>query len=320
MDGGDSTFQLSNSSLFYFISGNLDNCKNGQKLIVLVMAGASHWMPKTRFLATFRVDKVGIHHPNYFSIFLFPHTKTNLFLLTLLKSLCLTIDNGGHITQLIKHFVRVRKYATRYFFADEPWFQYLFENNLMPGDEVVFFFRFDEHTWEVLFMKEVIWDDTLSIVARQFDVGGKDGWVLKPTEDYDHWAQRNRFQVNDTLHFKYNKGSDSVVVVKKEDFDSCNINNPIQKMDGGDSTFQLSNSGLFYFISGNLDNCKNGQKLIVLVMAARQPIPRAALPPQKIPATSLTSPAPTPTDNSGSGRVGVSVGIVLMFTGFVGLV
>ncbi|KAG5020892.1 hypothetical protein JHK87_016747 [Glycine soja] len=66
---------------------------------------------------------------------------------------------------------------------------------------------------------------------------------------------------------EYNKGIDSVVVVKKEDFDSCNINNPIQKMDGGDSTFQLSNSGLFYFISGNLNNCKNGEKLIVLVMA-----------------------------------------------------
>ncbi|KAL5154030.1 hypothetical protein HKD37_19G053481 [Glycine soja] len=38
----------------------------------------------------------------------------------------------------------------------KPWFQYLSENNLMPGDEVVFFFRFDEHTWEVLFRKEVI--------------------------------------------------------------------------------------------------------------------------------------------------------------------
>lgn len=129
--------------------------------------------------------------------------------------------------------------------------------------------------------------------------------------------------------FKYNKGIDSVVVVKKEDFDSCNINNPIQKMDGGDSTFQLSNSGLFYFISGNLNNCKNGQKLIVLVMAVRQPIPKAApppasiLPPQKIPATDLTSPASTPTtDKSGSGRVGVSVsvGIVFMFIAFVGLV
>lgn len=35
--------------------------------------------------------------------------------------------------------------------------------------------------------------------ARQFDVGGRDGWVVKPSEDYNHWAQRNRFQVNDTL-------------------------------------------------------------------------------------------------------------------------
>ncbi|KAG4906382.1 hypothetical protein JHK86_054866 [Glycine max] len=41
----------------------------------------------------------------------------------------------------------------------QPWFQYLSENNLMAGDEVIFFFRFDEHVWEVVFRKEVIWDD-----------------------------------------------------------------------------------------------------------------------------------------------------------------
>ena len=29
----------------------------------------------------------------------------------------------------------------------QPWFQYLSENNLMAGDEVIFFFRFDEHVW-----------------------------------------------------------------------------------------------------------------------------------------------------------------------------
>ncbi|RZB86605.1 hypothetical protein D0Y65_026600 [Glycine soja] len=44
----------------------------------------------------------------------------------------------------------------------EPWFQYLSQYNLMPGDEVLFFFRFDEHAWKILFRKEVIWDDTLS--------------------------------------------------------------------------------------------------------------------------------------------------------------
>lgn len=33
----------------------------------------------------------------------------------------------------------------------------------------------------------------------KFYVGGKDGWVLTPSEDYTHWSHRNRFQVNDTL-------------------------------------------------------------------------------------------------------------------------
>lgn len=33
----------------------------------------------------------------------------------------------------------------------------------------------------------------------KFYVGGKDGWVPTPSEDYSHWSHRNRFQVNDTL-------------------------------------------------------------------------------------------------------------------------
>lgn len=35
--------------------------------------------------------------------------------------------------------------------------------------------------------------------GHKFDVGGRDGWVLTPSEDYSHWSHRNRFQVNDTL-------------------------------------------------------------------------------------------------------------------------
>ncbi|KAG5020343.1 hypothetical protein JHK87_016198 [Glycine soja] len=37
----------------------------------------------------------------------------------------------------------------------EPWFQYISENNLMPGDEVMFFFRFDKHVWEIQFKQEI---------------------------------------------------------------------------------------------------------------------------------------------------------------------
>ena len=33
----------------------------------------------------------------------------------------------------------------------------------------------------------------------KFYVGGRDGWVTSPAERYSHWAERNRFQVNDTI-------------------------------------------------------------------------------------------------------------------------
>ncbi|CAL0333855.1 unnamed protein product [Lupinus luteus] len=161
--------------------------------------------------------------------------------------------------------------------------------------------------------------------AKKFHVGGKDGWVLKPSEDYNHWASKNRFQVNDTLHFKYNKLYDSVLVVKKEDYDSCNVNNPMQKMDDGDSTFKLSNSGLYFFISGNVDNCNNGEKLIVLVMAVRHkqvapPLPERDLPPREVDPSTLVPMAQAPQKaNSGSAkRVDVSfgVGVVIMYLSF----
>lgn len=30
-------------------------------------------------------------------------------------------------------------------------------------------------------------------------VGGRDGWILSPSESYNHWTGNTRFQVNDTL-------------------------------------------------------------------------------------------------------------------------
>ncbi|XP_047171583.1 early nodulin-like protein 1 [Vigna umbellata] len=94
-------------------------------------------------------------------------------------------------------------------------------------------------------------------------------WVPNLSEDYTHWAQRNRFQVNDTLLFKYKSWSDSVLVVKKEDYYSCNTNNAMQEMDGGDSMFTFVKSGPFFFISGNAQNCQRGQKLTAIVLAVR---------------------------------------------------
>lgn len=35
--------------------------------------------------------------------------------------------------------------------------------------------------------------------AFTFYVGENDGWVLYPSENYNNWAERNRFQVNDIV-------------------------------------------------------------------------------------------------------------------------
>ncbi|XP_031115802.1 early nodulin-like protein 2 [Ipomoea triloba] len=105
--------------------------------------------------------------------------------------------------------------------------------------------------------------------ALEFDVGGNDGWVLNPSESYSHWAARMRFQVNDTLLFRYEKGRESVLEVGEEDYEKCNVENPMKKMEDGYSVLELDRSGPFYFISGIQQNCENGQKIVVVVLAPK---------------------------------------------------
>ncbi|KAL4580355.1 hypothetical protein LXL04_016546 [Taraxacum kok-saghyz] len=119
------------------------------------------------------------------------------------------------------------------------------------------------------------------------EVGEDDGWTLNPVESYSAWAGRLRFRVNDTLHFKYNDATDSVLVVNKEDYDNCNVDNPIQRLDGGDNSFRLTEGGAHYFITGNKSNCEQGQKVDVEVLHIR-----AQSPPSPPPAPAPLPPAP----------------------------
>ncbi|KAF9663136.1 hypothetical protein SADUNF_Sadunf17G0007000 [Salix dunnii] len=146
----------------------------------------------------------------------------------------------------------------------------------------------------------------------KFYVGGRDGWVTSPAEKYSHWAERNRFQVNDTIFFKYKKGSDSVLIVSKDDYHSCSTKNPIKSMTDGDSTFILDRSGPFFFISGSADNCNKGKKLIIVVMAVRPkplpPAPYSPVTPASSPQPASSSPAVSPdaripSDSDGPARV-----------------
>ncbi|KAI4378324.1 hypothetical protein MLD38_015815 [Melastoma candidum] len=155
--------------------------------------------------------------------------------------------------------------------------------------------------------------------GREFAVGGKDGWVPQPSECYNHWAERNRFQVNDTLYFKYDKGNDSVLVVSKNDYYTCNTANPVKSLTDGNSIFKFDHSGPFYFISGIPDHCYAGQRLPIVVLAIRPPAKApAASPPQKpspgpfVPGDIVPSRTPPPPSSSGSARSSSSSGIALV--------
>uniref|UniRef100_A0A803NA87 Phytocyanin domain-containing protein n=2 Tax=Chenopodium quinoa TaxID=63459 RepID=A0A803NA87_CHEQI len=149
----------------------------------------------------------------------------------------------------------------------------------------------------------MIWID--SSRGYKFSVGGKDGWVLNPSESYNHWAERNRFQVNDTLFFKLKNGNDSVLVVTREKYNRCNGKKPIKTLTEGKSEYIFGRSGPHYFISSSEDHCKKGQKLVIVVLAVRpkKPSPSPASPPSasptpsaSIPAPSSKAPSPSPSD------------------------
>lgn len=119
--------------------------------------------------------------------------------------------------------------------------------------------------------------------------------------------------------FKYKKGSNSVLVVTKEDYYSCNNKNPIQSLTDGESIFKFNHSGPFFFISSNVNNCQNGQKLIAVVLALKHehvpvPSPPVASPDSGSNPSNLDN-APTPPIKENSGLMlrfkGLDVGLVL---------
>ncbi|KAG0539388.1 hypothetical protein BDA96_03G318300 [Sorghum bicolor] len=138
--------------------------------------------------------------------------------------------------------------------------------------------------------------------AHVFYAGGHDGWVLSPTESYNHWAGRNRFQVNDTIVFTHEKGvDDSVLLVTEQDFDTCNTRNPVRRLQAaavgsssGSSVLRLDRSGPFFFISSDEDRCQKGQKLYIIVMAVRRPTTTTPAPAVAPAPDSAFPPAPSP--------------------------
>ncbi|CAN4094138.1 unnamed protein product [Withania somnifera] len=153
-----------------------------------------------------------------------------------------------------------------------------------------------------------------SCEAYTFYAGGKSGWVLNPSESYSHWSERNRFQVNDTIVFKFKLGEDSVLLVDKDDYNKCNKEKPILELKHGNSKFKFEGSGPYYFISGHEDNCEKGQKLKVVVLSLNHHKAQSASSPAPVVSVGPVSPAPAP---AASGALGLMGGFSCSFVGLI---
>nr|GMC87882.1 mavicyanin-like isoform X2 [Ipomoea batatas] len=80
---------------------------------------------------------------------------------------------------------------------------------------------------------------------------------------------------------------DSIVELGSlEEYESCDLSNPIRMLTDGLDKISLDGEGIRYFASGNIDNCRNGLKLPVNVQPQAQ---SPSMDREYGPASSLTS-------------------------------
>ena len=65
--------------------------------------------------------------------------------------------------------------------------------------------------------------------------------------------------------FLYPPSQDSVIQVTRENYNSCNLTDPILYMNNGNSLFNITAYGDFYFTSGVQGHCQKKQKLHISV-------------------------------------------------------
>ncbi|KDP33508.1 hypothetical protein JCGZ_07079 [Jatropha curcas] len=151
--------------------------------------------------------------------------------------------------------------------------------------------------------------------AKDVLIGGKtDAWKIpsSQSDSLNKWAETARFQIGDSLVWKYDSQKDSVLQVTREAYLSCNTSNPIEEYKDGNTKVKLDRSGPFYFISGAEGHCEKGQKIIVVVLSTRNRI--TAISPAPSPAEfEFEGPAVAPTSSATSlkGSLVVALGILL---------
>ncbi|KAG4975523.1 hypothetical protein AAZX31_13G002100 [Glycine max] len=106
------------------------------------------------------------------------------------------------------------------------------------------------------------------VQCYQYKVGDLDSWgiPISPSSHlYDKWSKYHNLRIGDSLLFLYPPSQDSVIQVTAESYKSCNLKDPILYMNNGNSLFNITSEGDFYFTSGEAGHCQKNQKLHITV-------------------------------------------------------
>ncbi|CAH9141347.1 unnamed protein product [Cuscuta epithymum] len=106
------------------------------------------------------------------------------------------------------------------------------------------------------------------LFCYQYKVGDLDSWNIPSSGNsnvYAKWAKHHVLRIGDSLLFLYPPSQDSVIQVSAQSYKDCNTKDPILSMDNGNSLFNITEPGDYFFISGEKGHCEKSQKLHIFV-------------------------------------------------------
>ncbi|KAK2456182.1 hypothetical protein P8452_03160 [Trifolium repens] len=106
------------------------------------------------------------------------------------------------------------------------------------------------------------------VFCFQYQVGDLNAWGIPTSTNpqvYTKWSKFHNFTLGDSLLFLYPPSQDSLIQVTQESYRSCNIKDPILFMNNGNSLFNITSKGDFYFTSGVNGHCQKHQKIHISV-------------------------------------------------------
>ncbi|XP_030955859.1 stellacyanin [Quercus robur] len=112
------------------------------------------------------------------------------------------------------------------------------------------------------------------VLCYQYKVGDLDAWGIPTSANpqvYTYWSKYHTLKIGDSLLFLYPPSQDSLIQVTEQSYTSCNLTDPVLYMNNGNSLFNITAYGDFYFTSGEKGHCEKNQKLHISVLSATAP-------------------------------------------------